>query len=107
MVQHIIVREPDYCYAVLFLQNFASFLIIFCMFVFVVLTSIELNTKFCLVAVEVQDESCERMLAAEFPAQKAALSKCPPECMFCLSGIYTQLPDPPLHIVRKSLFIHK
>jgi hypothetical protein len=89
-IEHIIVPESDYTYAH-GLKNFRSFFVIQALFFMVMPTSIELNSKTGIMAVEIQDISAYRILSAKLEAAETACSQKMPQQFFCVSLFLTKL----------------
>ena len=77
----------------LFLQYLSAFFIILNLFIFVMLTSIQFNTKFCFVTVEIKDKTCLGMLSAEFCIVESTVAENLPHELFGFSGVLAKFTD--------------
>jgi hypothetical protein len=101
-VQNIAVPESDYLNSLFFLQDLSTFIIIFHLVIFVVLTSIQLYTKLCFVAVEVKYEAFLWMLAAELGVMEPTVAEDFPHELFGFGRILANFTDSFFELIREA-----
>ena len=75
------------------MQSLGARFIIFNLFIFIVLTSVQFNAKIRFMAVEVKDKARFGVLTTEFGVMKTTITKNIPHELFGVGGIFAKFAD--------------